>query len=97
MGNLLVFISPHPRPIWQLFRHGCWNIYLNQQSILNHLLGTHYYKDGSYLYVVDQNKKLVYHPDQNRVGTLVNGNEVIGRIQNGESGSQIVRILEVLR
>ena len=92
IGNLLVFIS-HPihDPSGNYLGMVGGTIYLNQQSILNHLLGTHYHKDGSYLYVVDQNKKLVYHPDQNRVGTLVNGNEVTEKIHNGESGSQIVK------
>ncbi|WP_304350698.1 sensor domain-containing diguanylate cyclase [Comamonas testosteroni] len=92
VGNLLIFIS-HPihDSSGNYLGMVAGTIYLNQQSILNDLLGTHYYNDGSYLYVVDKNKKLIYHPDQNRIGTLVNGNEVIGRIQNGESGSRIVQ------
>lgn len=92
VGNLLIFIS-HPiyDPLGNYLGMVAGTIYLNQQSILNHLLGMHYHNDGSYLYVVDKNKKLIYHPDQNRVGTLVNGNQVVDKIQNGESGSQLVR------
>lgn len=89
--NLLVFIS-HP-----LFdREGHYlgyvggSIYLKKPSFLNNLLGNHFYKDGSYLYVVDTQKRLIYHPEKQRVGETIEGNPVIEAVLRGNSGSQSV-------
>lgn len=88
-GNLLISIS-HPI----MARDGSYlgyvagTIYLKQKSILNKLLGEHYYRDGSYLYVVDQSRRLLYHPDPSRIGTLVGKNEVIDAVLHGKEGSQ---------
>lgn len=42
------------------------SLYLRERNILNSLLGEHFYKDGSYLYVVDRNRRLLYHPNHER-------------------------------
>ncbi|MCQ4313482.1 sensor domain-containing diguanylate cyclase [Pseudomonas stutzeri] len=90
-GKLVVVIS---QPIFS--ENGSYlgyvggTIYLTEKSILNSLLGAHYYQDGSYLYAVDQNRRLLYHPDPERLGTVVGDNEVIDRVIAGESGSQRV-------
>ena len=69
VGNLVVFIS---QPV--LGADGSYlgyiggSIYLKQRNELNALLGEHYYHDGSYLYVVDRSRRLLYHPDPERVG-----------------------------
>ncbi|MFL9812454.1 GGDEF domain-containing protein [Stutzerimonas sp. VN223-3] len=90
-GKLVVVIS---QPIFS--ENGSYlgyvggTIYLTEESILNSLLGAHYYQDGSYLYAVDQNRRLLYHPDPKRLGTVVGDNEVIDRVIAGESGSQRV-------
>lgn len=65
-------------------------ISLKEPNILSSMLGEHFYKDGSYLYAVDQRRRLLYHPDPQRVGTLVGENTVIDRVISGESGSQRV-------
>lgn len=91
-GNLLVFIS-HPI----VTRSGRYlgyvggTIYLKQKSMLNNLLGEHYHRDGSYLYVVDQNRLLLYHPDPSRIGTVVGKNAAIDAVLRGENGSQRIR------
>lgn len=61
-------------------------IYLKQKSILNNLLGEHYYHDGSYLYVVEQSRRLLYHPDAARVGEEVGKNLVVDAVLRGETG-----------
>lgn len=63
-------------------------INLKDESILNDLLGEHYHDDGSYLYAVDQARRLLYHPDIQRLGTAVTGNRVIDAVIAGDSGSQ---------
>jgi len=88
-GNLVVFIS-HPI----IDREGHYlgyiggTIYLKHKSILDDLLGAQYYHDGSYIYVVDQNQRLLYHPDQMRVGQVVRDNPAIEAVSRGESGKQ---------
>lgn len=63
------------------------SIYLKDTSILNRLLGTHYYKDGSYLFVVDRDKHILYHPNPARIGERIVGNPVIDDVVRGNGGS----------
>ena len=88
VGNLVVFIS---HPIFDASGHYLGyvggSIYLKQKNILSSLLGQHYYRDGSYLYVVDQRRRLLYHPDPGRLGATAGANVVIDAIVRGESGS----------
>ncbi|SEJ14659.1 diguanylate cyclase (GGDEF) domain-containing protein [Pseudomonas linyingensis] len=88
-GNLVVNIS-HPirdRQGHYLGYLGA-SIYLQQNNILYNLLGEHHYKDGSYLYVVDREGGLLYHPDPARIGEVVHGNPVIEAVNQGHTGSQ---------
>jgi len=90
-GNLLVFIS---HPIFtdngRYLGYVGGTIYLKQKSILNNLLGAHYYRDDSYLYVVDQSRWLLYHPDPSRIGSVVGKNAVVDAVLRGENGGQRV-------
>lgn len=61
-------------------------LYLKEKNILNELLGEHYYSDGSYLYVVDSDRHLIYHITPERVGEVVNDNPVIEAVIRGEAG-----------
>ncbi|MCQ4256626.1 sensor domain-containing diguanylate cyclase [Stutzerimonas stutzeri] len=62
-------------------------IYLKELNMLHSMLGEHFYQDGSYLYAVDQTRRLLYHPQPERLGTVVAKNEVIDKVLRGESGS----------
>ncbi|MFG1174368.1 sensor domain-containing diguanylate cyclase [Erwiniaceae bacterium CAU 1747] len=68
-NNLLVFISC---PVWS--KNGTYlgyvggSIYLKKKSILNALLGEQFYRDGSSLYVVDEDNQVLYHQDRNLIG-----------------------------
>ena len=42
-----------------------------EKSILNELLGEHFYEDGSYVYVVDEDERILYHPNQKLVGDII--------------------------
>lgn len=88
-GNLLIHISYPIRGgdgSYQGYVAG--TIYLQQNSVLQTLLGVHYYRDGSYLYVVDQDHRILYHAQQDRVGEVVNGNVVIEAVLRGEAGAR---------
>ncbi|WP_349922137.1 sensor domain-containing diguanylate cyclase [Aeromonas veronii] len=65
-------------------------IYLQSTSVLSNLLGQHYYQDGSYLYVVDREKTLIYHPDPARIGQKITGNPVVNSVLGGSTGTQEV-------
>jgi diguanylate cyclase (GGDEF)-like protein len=88
-GNLLILIShPITNSSGRYLGYIGGSIYLKQPNILHNLLDQHYYQDSSYLYVVDQSRQLLYHPDVARLGQQVNGNPVIATVLRGESGSQ---------
>ena len=96
-GNLIVFLS-HPifAPNGEYKGYLGGAVYLKQQNILNSLVGHHFYRDGSYLYVVDQSRRLLYHPDPSRIGTVVGPNTIIDQVLQGESGSgQVINSLGV--
>lgn len=87
-GNLLVFISnPILDEKGEYLGYVGGTIYLKQKNILNNLLGEHYYRDGSYLYVVDQDRQLLYHPNPERVGTKIIKNSAIDAVTHGIVGS----------
>ena len=71
-NRLLIFIS---NPIFDADGHYLGyvggSIYLKEPSILNKLLGDHYYRDGSQVYVIDNDQRLLFHPLQERIGSTV--------------------------
>ncbi|MEJ2894864.1 sensor domain-containing diguanylate cyclase [Bordetella avium] len=91
-GRLLITVS---QPIFDneevYLGYISGTIYLNDPSILNHMLNKHFHIDGSYIYVVDDERRIIFHPDKKRIGDQVNGNPVIDDISNKNSGlKQIV-------
>lgn len=88
-GNLLVHLS---QPIFtvggEYMGYVAGTIHLKGQGILHSLLGSHDYRDGSYIYVVDSEGRLLYHRDPSRVGDKVEGNPVIQAVMRGEAGAQ---------
>jgi diguanylate cyclase (GGDEF)-like protein len=87
VGNLVVVIS-HPIFLSNGDYAGAiaGTFYLKQESVLNRLLTSHYYDDGSYLYVVDRERRLIFHPDNTRVGTVVGENKIVDDVILGNSG-----------
>ncbi len=86
-GNLVITLS-HPifSPQGEYLGSLVGSLYLKERNILNNLLGQHFYEDGSYLYVVDQSKRLIYHPLRERVGEQILVNRVIDAVVRGEQG-----------
>lgn len=62
-------------------------IYLQGKSMLGQMLGSHYYNDDSYLYVVDRNGTVLYHPDEACIGEKIIDNSIVDTVLNGRSGS----------
>lgn len=90
-GNLLIFIS---HPIFSgngdYLGFVAGTVYLKKKSALHRLLGEHYHRDGSYIYVVDQNRRLIYHPNAARLGETVDNNPLIDRLVQGDEGESII-------
>lgn len=90
-GRLIIFIS---HPIFD--QKGNYlglvagTLYLKEPNILNHLLGEHFYRDGSYVYVVDDEGRVVYHQDPKRVNDDVTKNRVVQKLMKGQSGAERV-------
>ncbi|WP_156337178.1 sensor domain-containing diguanylate cyclase [Paenibacillus dakarensis] len=62
-------------------------IYLQEDNVLSRLLNEHFYDNGSYVYVVDEHARLIFHPDPKRINEQVQSNEVILKVISGKNGS----------
>lgn len=91
-GNYLVSVS---HPIYdrhqQYIGYISGTIYLEQENMLNTILGQHYYHDGSYLYVVDSKKTIIYHPDPQRIGDKIADNQAIDAVINGQTDALAIK------
>ena len=65
-------------------------IYLEQDNALTKLLDKHAYKDGSYLFVVNNQHTIISHPDFSRVGDVVYNNDAINALVEGKAGGGII-------
>lgn len=61
-------------------------LYLHEDNVLDRLLGQHFYRDDSFLYVVDRKGTLIYHPDRSKLGQAAPDNEVFAAARRGETG-----------
>lgn len=86
-NNLIVSVS---WPVWS--KTGSYlgfvggSIYLKKTSILNELLGEQFYRDGSSLYVVDSDNRVLYHQNGKLVGQQIApliSNEIRQKNSNG--------------
>lgn len=70
-------------------------IYLHDSDIFEMILGRHPYENGSYVYVVDTNGLIIYHPDKARLGENLSQNEVVKDLLEEKSGAkEIVNSLD---
>ncbi|PNH77786.1 sensor domain-containing diguanylate cyclase [Vibrio diazotrophicus] len=65
-------------------------IFLEQLNKLTDLLGDHIYNDGSYIYVIDRNQKIIYHPETIKIGQATS-NEAITEVIKGKNGYREVK------
>lgn len=90
LNNLLIVLSA------PIFNDGLYlgyiggTIYLKKDNILNGILGKHFYKNGSYIYVIDQEKHILYHPNQERIGSVFENNDNIDEIVSKSEGGMIL-------
>ncbi len=65
-------------------------IYLQHNTELDKLLQEHFYRDGSHVYVVGADGRILYHRDHRRIGTEQKDNLVVQALQRGEAGAMPV-------
>lgn len=86
--NLLLLISVpvfDNNGIYKGFIGG--TIYLHKENSLKKVLGQHpKHENDSYVYVVDSEGNLIYHPDKNRINDNVIDNKVVQQALKGRSG-----------
>ena len=94
-GRLLIFISyPIFSETTEYLGMVAGTIYLKERNVFNELLGEHYYHDGSYVYVVDSDGRVIYHQDPSRINDIAIDNEVVQAVVSRNSGAQQVKILK---
>lgn len=91
-GNFVIIISsPIFNKSGRYLGYVGGTIYLKQKSILHDLIGSHFYRDESYIYIVDSDRTILYHPNKDKVGRKVGLNSVVDSvILGGSGGSSIV-------
>lgn len=66
-------------------------IYLKQKSILNELLGEHYYRDGSYIAVIDRDRHVLYHPNMQNIGKVLPPRPITDAMGKSANGSLVMQ------
>ncbi|WP_323126807.1 sensor domain-containing diguanylate cyclase [Acinetobacter indicus] len=62
-------------------------IYLQQKNVINDMLSTQYDYKNSHLYVLDQDDRIIFHPDENRIGEKIINNSGLAYIRQHQKGS----------
>lgn len=88
MTDRLIISISHPiRDDWgNYLGYIAGTIYLLEDNILNDLLGAHFYEDGSYVYVVDEEGNIIYHPNPERINDNVAENLAVKETMLGKHG-----------
>lgn len=90
-GNLVVAIS---QPIFDASGRFIGSIggsvYLLKQSALHSTISTHFHQWGALALVADANRRLLYHPDQKRIGETMEGYAAVDAALQGNTGSMQV-------
>lgn len=85
--NMIIFIS---QPIYDSKKNykgfiGS-TIYLKEKNIINQMLTTSESYKKSYMYVIDGNGQIIFHPDHKRVGDIVKNNNGLEYIKKQKVG-----------
>lgn len=87
-GNLVVFIS---QPVFSA--SGAFlgivggSVYLLEQSAFHTIISRHFHHDGTFAFVADGHRRLLYHPDPKRIGEVLGWSLTVDAALRGESGT----------
>ncbi len=86
-GKLIIFVSqPIFSPTGQFLGLVGGSVYLQQRGVMHSLIGEHHL-DGTFAFVADGNRRLLYHPDQQRIGEVLGWSETVDIALHGENGT----------
>lgn len=87
-NNMIIFIS-HPiyneKNKYKGFIGSA--IYLKEKNVINQLLTTNEGYRKSYMYVIDKNGQIIFHPDHKRIGEIVKNNSGLEYIKKNKNGT----------
>ncbi len=87
-GNLVVLISqPITSPSGEYLGLVGGSVYILKPSVLHSIIGSHFQQEGTFAFVADANRRLLHHPDRQRVGEIVKHSTTIEAALRGESGA----------
>lgn len=87
-GNLIVFISqPVFSPAGEFLGTLGASIYIRKQGILHTLISNHFHRDGTFAFIADANRRLLYHSDHQRIGEVLTTSATVDAALRGEHGS----------
>lgn len=89
LGNLAVLMT-HPlyTPDRRYLGYIAGTLYLKADGGVSRLFGQQYFRNETYVYVVDSSRRLIYHPQPERIGQTVLGNPAIDAVLDGHSGDR---------
>ena len=86
-GRLIVFVSqPIFGPGGEYLGLVGGSVYLQQHGTLHNLIGEHKL-DGTFAFVADGNRRLLYHPDHGRIGEVLSSSATVDTALHGETGA----------
>lgn len=86
-NNLIVLMSqPIFTPDHQYRGMVTGSLYLQKKNLISQILATSYSYKNSYMYVVDSNNKIIFHPEAKRIGETIQGNSGLDYMKQHKSG-----------
>lgn len=90
-GNLVVFISqPIFSPSGKFLGVVGGSVYILKQSVLHSIISSHFHRDGTFAFVTDNHRRLLYHPDHTQLGEVLKRSDTADAALRGESGAMEV-------
>ncbi|MDH4566313.1 diguanylate cyclase [Pseudomonas sp. BN414] len=90
-GHLVIFISqPIVSASGQFLGVIGGSVYLQQQSALHTVISSHFHHEGTFVLVADGDRRLLYHPEQKRIGESLVSSKAVDAALRGENGAMEV-------
>lgn len=91
-GNLVVFIvQPIVSSSGEFLGVIGGAVYLLRQSALHTVISSHFHREGTFVFVTDSNRRLLYHPDSSQIGDVIHQSKTADAALRGEAGAWEVR------
>ncbi|HEX4549811.1 sensor domain-containing diguanylate cyclase [Pseudomonas sp.] len=86
-GKLIAFVSqPIFSPTGEYLGLVGGSLHLQQNGVMHSLIGEHHL-DGTFAFVADGNRRLLYHPDQQRIGERLDWSKTVDQALLGQDGA----------